>query len=159
MGTLILLLGFGVPLLIAGGLVYWFLGKPERDARRLQERAESGDPEATAAADRLRKAEAAMKRILGAKDPERERILATGTPARAVVVKMQPLGMDVTAGPIPMQMIEVVLTLEGPGFSRTVRVVDGVSEPLLGRLLKGSTVPVRVDPRGGDGVVVLWDTL
>jgi len=159
MDALIPWLVMGVPLLVAAGLLAWFLGKPAWEARRLAARAAGGDAVAQAAMNRVKKAETVMKRLLGGRDPQRERVLATGTPARAVIVSMEPIGLEVSAGPVPAQLIEVVLAIQTESSSRQVTVVDAVSEPLLGRLLEGATVPVRLDPGDPESAVVLWDTL
>jgi hypothetical protein len=106
---------------------------------------------------RVKGAESAMRRVTGGEDPERNRLLALGTPARAVIVDVRPLGVEIESGPVPMRMVEVVLSIEGG--SNRVTLQDAVSELHLGRLLKGATVPVRVDPMDPQRVVVLWDTL
>lgn len=157
MGELILVVSFGVPLLIVAGLLAWFLGKPAWDARRLEARAAAGDPEAQAAVARMQRIQEAMRRA-GGGDAERQRLLASGRAARAVILDVRPLGIEVSAGPVPARLVEVVLDIEGGG-GRPVTVQEAVSELHLGRLLKGADVPVRVDPMDPQRVAVLWDTL
>jgi len=94
----------------------------------------------------------------GGADPERQRLLVVGRPARAIILDVRPLGLEVSHGPVPTRIIEVSLMLDG-GDGRAITVRDAVSELHVGRLLKGASVPVRVDPSGSQRLVVLWDTL
>lgn len=154
---------FGLPLVIVVGIavtVAWLFGKPARDLRRLERRAAAGDPSARAALARAKELEAALGRALGRDDPERQRVLASGQPASATILGVRPTGVEVAAGPAPAQLVEVDLSVqEGRGPARSITVRDAVSELHLGRLLKGATVPVRVDPSDPEHVVVLWDRL
>ncbi|EYF05504.1 hypothetical protein [Chondromyces apiculatus] len=145
-----------IVILIVAGCIFWFLIKPSWDMRRLQARADAGDPQAQAQLARANSMLDAMRRATGAEDPERARLLQSGRAARAVIVDVRPLGIQVKAGPLPMQLMEVELDVEG-GTRVTVR--DPVNQANLGRLLKGATVPVRVDPMDPKRLVVLWDTL
>jgi hypothetical protein len=157
MGYVILLVSFGVPLVIVAGLLIWFLGKPVRDMQKLQARAAAGDRDAQAAVARVKGAESAVRRAVGGEDPARARLLSTGSAARAVILDVRPLGVEIESGPVPARIVEVVLSLEGSGMKVTVQ--DAVSELHLGRLLKGANVPVRIDPADPEHVIVLWDTL
>ena len=159
MGDVILWVSFGVPLLVVAALLAWFLGKPAWDARRLEARAAAGDPSAQAAVARANALQEAARRAMsGGDDAERRRLLAEGRSARARIVDVRPLGLQISSGPMPTRLVEVVLDIEeGGGVPVTVR--DAVSELHLGRLLKGATVPVRVDPFDPQRVAVLWDTL
>ncbi len=151
---------FGVPLLIVAGLLGYFLLKPSLDVRRLEQRAAAGDPEAKAAIARMEELKGAMQRaVAGNSDPARRRLLAEGRPARATIVDVRPVGLQVEVGPVPSRLVEVDLAIEENGQTRQVKVRDAVSEMHLGRLLKGSTVPVRIDPADPTRVAVLWDTL
>jgi hypothetical protein len=99
-----------------------------------------------------------MRRAVGESDPERARILATGRPAHATIVDVRPLGLEVSAGPVPTRLVEVDIDIDGAtGYPITVR--DAISELHVGRLLKGMRVPVRVDPVDPKRVVVMWDAL
>ena len=158
MDDLIPWLAFGLPLLVTAALLAWFLGKPAWEARRLEARAAAGDPEARAALARAEDLKGVLRRSIGAADPERQRLLALGRPARATILDVRPLGLEVSHGPVPTRIIEVSLMLEG-GDGRAITVRDAVSELHLGRLLKGASVPVRVDPVDSQRIVVLWDTL
>ena len=149
---------FGVPLLITAALIAWFLGKPAWEARRLEARAAAGDPEARAALARAEDLKGVLRRAIGGEDPERQRLLLSGRPARAIIIDVRPLGLEVSRGPVPTRIVEVSLMLDG-GDGRAITVRDAVSELHLGRLLKGATVPVRVDPADAQRIVVLWDTL
>jgi hypothetical protein len=154
-------LAVGVPVLILVvvlGVVVYVLGKPSWEMRDLKARAEAGDPKAQAELSRRNELLAAMNRAAGAQDPERQRILTTGRPARAVILGVRPGGMEISAGPVPMRIVEVDLSIEG-GSGSPISVRDAVSELHVGRLLKGATVPVRVDTVDEKRVVVLWDTL
>jgi hypothetical protein len=158
MEDLIPWLAFGLPLLIVAALLAWFLGKPALEARRLEERAAAGDPEAQAALARAEDLKGVLRGAIGVPDAERQRLLLTGRLTRATILDVRPLGLAVSHGPIPSRIVEVTLALEG-GDGRAITVRDSVSELHLGRLLKGATVPVRVDPDNSQRLVVLWDTL
>lgn len=136
----------------------WSFIKPSLAVRRLEARAAAGDPDAKARIERSDALQAAMRRAMGAEDPEHRRILATGRAARATIVDVRPTGMQVSASAVPVRIVEIELVVEG-GSEQRITVRDAVSELHLGRLLKGASVPVRVDPLRADRVVVLWDTL
>lgn len=140
------------------GDVAWSFIKPSLAVRRLEARAAAGDPEAKARLERADGLREAARRAMGAEDPERKRILATGRAARATIVDVRPTGLEVSASAVPMRIVEVELVVEG-GSGERITVRDAVSQIHLGRLLKGASVPVRVDPTRADRVVVLWDTL
>ena len=158
MDDLIPWLAFGLPLLITAGLIAWFLGKPAWEVRRLEARAAAGDPEAKATLARGEELKGVLRRSIGGADPERQRLLVVGRPARAIILDVRPLGLEVSHGPVPTRIIEVSLMLDG-GDGRAITVRDAVSELHVGRLLKGASVPVRVDPSGSRRLIVLWDTL
>ncbi|AUX22695.1 uncharacterized protein SOCEGT47_032010 [Sorangium cellulosum] len=136
----------------------WRFVKPSLAVRRLEARAAAGDPEARARLARADGLREAARRAMGGEDPDRKRILASGRAARATIAEVRPTGLKVSASAVPMRIVEVDLDLD-EGSGQRVTVCDAVSEIHLGRLLKGASVPVRVDPLSADRVVVLWDTL
>lgn len=159
--NIVLVIAIVVPAaMVLGGLgigAYTLL-KPSLSVRRLEARAAAGDPEAKARLERGDAIREAARRAMGAEDPERERILTSGRAARATLTDVRPTGMTVSASAVPAKIVEVDLVIEG-GAGSPITVRDAVSELHLGRLQKGASVPVRVDPLRPDHVVVLWDTL
>lgn len=158
-----LLLGliFLLPVFVIGGMLYWIVRKPSQETKALEARAAAGDPAAKEELARLEKTREAMRRLArGGDDPERQRILATGQQARAEVVDVKPLGLQIApVGRVPRRMVEVRLAIDVGGGPRQVTVVDVIAEPLLGRILKGASIPARVDPFDPEKIAVLWDTL
>ena len=49
-------------------------------------------------------------------------------------------------------------TIDSPTGPRQVTVRDAVNQLFLGRMLKGATVPIRIDPTNPAKIAVLWDT-
>jgi hypothetical protein len=150
---------FGVPLLLAVGIAAYFLMKPSIEIKRLEARAAAGDPSAQAALARMEELKGAMHRAIGGDDASRRRLLAEGKPARATIVDVKPVGLQVEVGAVPTRLVEVDLSITDEGRTWQVKVRDPVSEMHMGRLLKGSTVPIRFDPANPERVAVLWDTL
>ncbi len=81
-------------------------------------------------------------------------ILATGIPARAVIVQTQPLGMQNAAG---VDMHAFVLTVIPTG-SQPYQIQVGNPTPpeALPFLFPGSNVPVKVSAQNAQSVVVDW---
>jgi hypothetical protein len=162
MDDLIPWLAFGIPILLTVVVIAFvvrLITKPAREMKALEERARAGDPEARARVLRARQIGSAVSRAMGADDPDRKRILAEGLPARGTIVDVRATGMEISAGPGHSRVVEVVLSIEDGRGPRQITVRDAVSELHLGRLLKGATVPLRVDPQDPQKIVVLWDTL
>ncbi len=154
-------LAIGLPLLaVLAAVVYAVLliAKPSQDVKRLEERAAAGDPAAKAALARADELRGAMNRAVSGDDPERKRLLAFGTPGRATIVDVRAAGLDVSAGPVPTRIVEVVLAIDSPTGPRQVTIRDAVNQLFLGRMLKGATVPIRIDPTNPAKIAVLWDT-
>lgn len=147
-----------VPLLVLGGIVAWFLGKPAWEARQVEERAAAGDPAAQAAIARSKRAESVMQRLLRGEDPERRRLLAFGKSARAIITDVRPLGIDVGSEPVQAHLFDVTLTIGGEGGAPyNVTICDAVSVLHAARLVRGASVPVRIDPSDAQKVIVVWD--
>lgn len=152
------LLWTGVACLVIIAPIWWTMSSGTRWWKRLEARAATGDRDAQAELARANELKSATERAAGGRDPERERLLASGLAARAIILSVRPLGIEVSASAVPTRLVEVDLSIEGrEGQPVTVR--DAVSELYLGRLLKGASVPVRVDPFDARRVAVLWDTL
>lgn len=155
-------LAFGLPVLATIAViigVVWLIGKPVREMKQLEQRARDGDPEAQKRVLRARQIGSAVGRAMGADDPERQRILAEGRAARGTILDVKATGMEISAGAHHNRVVEVVLSIDEGNGPREVTVRDAVSDLHLGRLLKGATVPLRIDPTDARRVVVLWDTL
>lgn len=151
-----------VPLLLTAGAIgfaIWLITKPSRQIAALEKRAAAGDPEAQKQLQRMQDMQQAMQRALqGGNDPERQRLMLAGRPGRATIVDVRPTGIEIGHGPVPTRLFEVDLTLDGDQGGKTITVREAISEIHMGRLLKGASVPVRVDPQNAANVVVLWDT-
>jgi len=81
-------------------------------------------------------------------------ILATGIPARAVIVQTQPLGMQNAAG---VDMHAFVLTVIPTGAQPyQVQVGNPTPPEALPFLFPGSNVPVKVSAQNASSVVVDW---
>jgi len=155
----IILLAVLVPIAIIVGLIVAFFVRGSRAARELEARAAAGDTSARAELDKRRRVRDALRNAVD--DPERKRLMAVGIPARAGVLDVKLLGMRMAVdSAMPKRMTEVTLALEGTGDAPApIILVDMVPEPYLARLLKGATLPVRVDPDDPQKVAIVWDTL
>lgn len=81
-------------------------------------------------------------------------VLASGTPARAVIVQTQPLGMQNAEG-VQMHAFVLTVMLEGADPYQ-VQVGNPTPPQALGLLFPGSHVPVKVSKASAQSVVIDW---
>jgi hypothetical protein len=89
---------------------------------------------------------------------EGERLRAQGVPAIARLVAVRDTGMTIGVGgqDSPVAQLDLEVTLTGsPSFTATVQQV--VPRLAVGRLIPGSTLPVRVDPLDHSKLIVDWE--
>ena len=152
-----LLIAVGIVLAIVLGAVLLVQASKRRVAQ-LRERAAAGDPAAKLELQRLDSMQRALEASQGKLDADRERIAASGLPGRGTVKAVKKVGFSIKRGVDRLTSVDVELTCEVEGRPPIDTIVnDMVPEPLLGRLLIGSTIPVRVDPNPPNRVVALWD--
>jgi hypothetical protein len=81
-------------------------------------------------------------------------ILATGTPAKAVIVQNQPLGMTNADG-VPVHAFVLTISPQ-EGMPYQIQVGNPVPPEALPLLYPGSKVPVRVAPDNPNAAVIDW---
>jgi len=152
-----LLIGLAIVIAIVV-LAMLLVAASKRRVEQLRVRAAAGDESARMELQRLESMQRALEKSQGKPDPEAERILAHGLEGRGTVKAVKRLGFNIRRGAEKLCSIDVTLSVCVEGREPFDAIVnDMVSEPLIGRLLIGATVPVRVDPNPPGRVIALWD--
>ena len=155
MTALYVFLGIVLVIVVLGALL---VSASKKRVEQLRARAAAGDPAAKLELQRLEGMQRALEKSQGKPDHDAERIAASGIEARATVKAVRRLGFSIKRGGEKLASIDVDLSYEVEGRPPVDATVnDMISEPLIGRLLVGATVPIRVDREAPHRVIVLWD--